>query len=395
MTERHPCTQGWVFPEQGRAALPAPLQRTNLRELAARPGRFEHHLVVVGQVGSVQLEIPTASEPLFFAHRNFSDEYVVALDTGDPMAAQFPFRVFIQDPETMETLTRINHRVNELVLHPYGYLHWPGQLRPPYDPPRFAPGIRRCGLTLVCCAADTTLPGAERPLWRGDGLEDRVKHYTAQQPPVLLADLTREQARTVAVCGDARWELLVQPPRIEAPRGGYFVVLDGGQSPSLFDCDLVYVPPAARLDTSGVARGLWLTSDVVQATPPPDSWREVIRGPMPPFEQGPPASLPVRVGELNVEALDDARVRVQLPGGHAEVPRHWLARLLFRVALHNYRLGYVETYGGFYYDDSAGEHRLGLRGQGHVEVSSTEIAGVLQTLYRAVAPPGYHEDLRP
>ena len=58
--------------------------RTNLLELASRPGRFEHHLTVVARVGDAQLEIATASEPLYFAHVNVSDEYAMALPTGDP-----------------------------------------------------------------------------------------------------------------------------------------------------------------------------------------------------------------------------------------------------------------------------------------------------------------------
>jgi hypothetical protein len=40
------------------------VRRTNLRALAARPGRFEHHLVVVARAGDAQLEMATASEPL-------------------------------------------------------------------------------------------------------------------------------------------------------------------------------------------------------------------------------------------------------------------------------------------------------------------------------------------
>ena len=47
-------------------------RRTNLRELAARPERFEHHLVVVARAAGAQLEIATASEPLYFAHVNVS-----------------------------------------------------------------------------------------------------------------------------------------------------------------------------------------------------------------------------------------------------------------------------------------------------------------------------------
>src|SRR5690606_14265154 len=80
--ERHPITKSWALPPSDRAPLPAPLLRTNVRALAARPGRFEHHLVVVARIGAAQLEQATASEPLYFAHANVSDEYALPLTTG-------------------------------------------------------------------------------------------------------------------------------------------------------------------------------------------------------------------------------------------------------------------------------------------------------------------------
>ncbi len=76
---RHPATSTWRFPPADRPPLPAPLERVNLRELVARPERFEHHLIVCATLGRVQLEIVTASEPLYFGHVNFSDEYALAL----------------------------------------------------------------------------------------------------------------------------------------------------------------------------------------------------------------------------------------------------------------------------------------------------------------------------
>ncbi|HMR80608.1 MAG TPA: hypothetical protein PKD61_36110, partial [Polyangiaceae bacterium] len=81
MQELHPISKNWQLPPPDRAPLPSPLQRTNLRTLASRAGRFEHHLMIVGTVGDAQLEIATASEPLYFAHANISDEYALALPT--------------------------------------------------------------------------------------------------------------------------------------------------------------------------------------------------------------------------------------------------------------------------------------------------------------------------
>ncbi len=57
---RHPTTKTWTFPPERAPDA----NRTNLKELAARPERFEHHLTVVARLGVAQLEIATASEPV-------------------------------------------------------------------------------------------------------------------------------------------------------------------------------------------------------------------------------------------------------------------------------------------------------------------------------------------
>ncbi len=81
-----------MFPPAERAPLPDGIERTNLRELAARRERYEHHLLACATVDDVQLEIATASEPLYFAHINLSDEYAIALTTGDDLVDRFPLR---------------------------------------------------------------------------------------------------------------------------------------------------------------------------------------------------------------------------------------------------------------------------------------------------------------
>ena len=42
-----------------------PVGAMNLRELASRPERFEHHLIVFARIGAAQLELACASEPLY------------------------------------------------------------------------------------------------------------------------------------------------------------------------------------------------------------------------------------------------------------------------------------------------------------------------------------------
>ena len=91
------------------------------------------------------------------------------------------------------------------------------------------------------------------------------------------------------------------------------------------------------------------------------------------------------------EEVDGTTVRIRIGEEQTEVPRYWLARFLFRVALHGYAIGYLETYGGFWYDDRDGIHRLGVRGKGSVALGERELEPTFEQLYRAVAPSGYIE----
>jgi len=382
---RHPTTATWSFPPAVRADVGA--RRVNLREIAARPGRFEHHLTVVGSIGVAQLEVVTASEPLFFAHANISDEYALALPTGDAMIDAFPTLTFISDPDTGTDLGRVRHRSGQLVLHPHGLLHWPGRLRPPHVMPDL-PGPRRTGLSLVICANQPTIP-ATRPLLVTSGLEDQVKAYTDRALPFVLADLSRQPPRQVAVVGSTQVELLVSPSRIGGGLGGYLVILEA--EPPWFATDLVFIEPGVIIETTGVARALWISGDDV-ADAPPASWEEVPAPSMACFEDRDRVELPRVFDGIAVASISDDVVRVDIGGATAEVPRYWLARMLFRLALHGFRLGYLETYGGFYYDDRDG-YRLGLRGGGALTLARGELEVVVDQLYRAVAPPGYTERL--
>ncbi len=389
--ERHPTTVDWKLPRADRPVLPAPLRRANLRALAARPMRFEHHLTVVARVGCAQLEIATASEPLYFAHANISDELAMAMQTGDEAVDAFPYRTFLSDPKTFEDVGRVNHGVRDVVLHPYGLLHWPGRLRPPYAPFDFPPGTRRTGVTLVYCANRVTAPGEGRPLFVSAGREADVKAYGGRTVPFLLADTRRESERPLAVIGDTRLELLVAPARIAPPQGGYAVLLD---ATAHHPTDLVFIPAGASLDAAGIERALLMSSDTAQAEAPPPSWDETPAAPMPVFEDAARAALPVTAGDLVVEHASGASVRVRVgDGAPSEIPRYWLARFLYRLPLHGFAIGYLETYGGFFYDDRKGDYRLGLRGGGHASFTADEIAHTVEALYRAVAPEGYVERL--
>jgi hypothetical protein len=125
---------------------------------------------------------------------------------------------------------------------------------------------------------------------------------------------------------------------------------------------------------------------------PPATWDKAPSPPFPVYEDGVAGTLPISFGELHIEALDDATVEVRIGDGPAaQVPRYWLARFLFRTALHQFQLGYLETYGGFLYDDSGASIVFGLRGAGRASITRDEANAVVETLYRAVAPPGYVE----
>jgi hypothetical protein len=371
-------------------------RRTNLLALAARPGRFEHHLTVVARAGGAQLEIATASEPLYFAHVNVSDEYAIALPTGDAAVDAFPLRTFVSDATSLEDVARYNHGVGDLVLHPFGFLHWPGRLRPPFAPIVLPPGARRCGVSLVFCASSPT-PAGGGAAHVTPGREADAKAYVPDPPPLVLCDVGREGEGTIAGVGGASLALVVRPSgAIAAPRGAYAVVLEADPGSGHAACDLLYVPPGAMFDGAGIARALVLTSATHDVEEPLPSWDRVPSSPMAPFEDAPRATLPLAHDGVKVAAIDGQRVAVTVGGREAEVPRHWLARMLFRIALHPPVLGYVETYGGFFYDDRRLDAvRIGLRGGGEIVRSHAEAMRLVEALYRAVPPDGYTERIGP
>ncbi len=396
--DRHPLTRHWRFPPADRTSLPNGVRRTNLRVLAARPDRFEHHLTVVGRIGAAQLEVTTASEPLPLAHANLSDEYALSLPTGDPLMERPTFLTLLssipEDPvatpwrEAEGDVGRIKHRAGDLVLHPHGLLHWPGRLRAPFEPPRFPPGMKRCGLGLVFCAGDDVPSHPDRPLGVPPDRADAVKAY-AQGVPFLLADTRRGAAGVLARVGDAHLVLVERPDAIAPARGAYVLVIDGDLPH--FEGDLLWVPPGACLSGDGLRRVLVASSEASDAAPPPPSWSAVPDSPLVPYEEGEPIALPHVLGPLRFVAEDDATVRVEAEGRSARLPRFWAARFLFRLPLHGFRLGYAETYGGLFWDDRGGVARLGVCGLGAVDLTPDERLAAVDSLYRALAPPDYRE----
>lgn len=388
---RHPTTKTWVFPE------PATGDRINLRELAARFDRFEHHLIVVARIGSVQLELATASEPLYFAHVNISDEYAVALPTGDPLLDAFPLRTFITDRDGTD-VARYNHKAGDLVLHPVDYAHWPGKLRPPYEGMAIPPGMRRAGLSLVYCANVPT-PSIARPAPLDGKRASDVKSYTAAPLTLSLADLLYGPTGTVASVGGTKLDLFTNPlPHptntassmvslgLSFPNGAWIVVLVGERP-----CELTRVAPRVTFDPNGIERALIFYSADQPPDPVPESWRTLPAPAFAPFEDAAPGELPFHHGELRVEAAGDLAI-VRISDSVAETPRYWFARMLFRIGLHDLRLGYIETYGGVYVDDTT-DLRIGIRGGASITIPRAEALGVIERLYRSVAPPNYRERL--
>jgi multimeric flavodoxin WrbA len=384
----HPAARDWALPP------PSP-ERKNLRALLAQPGRYEHHLVVCATIGEVQLEVSTASEPLYFAHVNLSDEYALGLATGDEVADRMPLGTFVSDPETGADLGRYDQRVGDLVLHPDGYMHWPGRLPPPHRVMSWPEGMRRAGLALVLCASRPTPPAASRP--RQDEPPAAGVTALSDPPPPLLSIPRRAPAGPLARIGSTTLSRLDRPASIAPARGGWVVVLESDAGSSHAPGDVLRIPRDGSLAGDGIARALLLASDDLEPDDWPSAWTALPEPPFPPFEDAAPIDLPLAIDDaLHVERVSDSLVRITLDDHAAEIPRYWLARTLFRVALHRLRLGYVETYGGLFVDDRADAIRIGLRTASGPHARSFERALALATIeriYRAVAPPGYRERL--
>jgi hypothetical protein len=343
----------------------------NLRELASRPERFEHHLVVFAKIGAAQLEVATASEPLYFGHRNISDEYAIAMPTGDDLVDKFPMRTFVSDAQ--QDVGRYNHRAGDLVLHPLGYAHWPGRLRPPYEMPPIPPGMRRCGLSIVYCASvPTPSAGVIVPV-----TDERAKAYVTPPPPLSIVDV-RAHVGPIAAIGATTLEVVTGT--IAPPRGGWVV--------DIATLEVRRLAPGERMES---AHALVFSSRDAEPDPVPPAWTALPLPPFAPLEDVPRSALPFSHGPLHVAERSAQLATVALEDSIIEVPRYWLARALFRLGLHDLRLGLVETYGGMSFDDHAGgDLDVGV-GRASFRVPRNEAFAFVESLYRAVAPPGYTE----
>ena len=245
-------------------------------------------------------------------------------------------------------------------------------------------------MSLVFCASVPTAPG-ERPLGITTGREADAKSYSPVSPPLSLLDAYHEAERTMARVGDATLRLVVRPARVHARRGAYVVVLAAAPGTAYHACDLVYVPAGVTLDTAGIERALVFEGDTTLASPPPESWEALPTPKLAPFEGGERTALPISTHGITASEGDATHVTITVADASARVPRYWLARMLFAVGLHTPALGYVETYGGFFYDDRSPDVVMGLRGAALVTLRRPEVLGVVESLYRAVAPEGYAE----
>ena len=192
---------------------------------------------------------------------------------------------------------------------------------------------------------------------------------------------TKTASGMIAAIGPTTLSIVVAPKRIELPRGGWVVVLDGDRS-----ADLHRVDPGGALDGTGIARALVFASEALSPEPIPPAWTGVPTPAFVPFEDRTVGTF--HHDDINIDERSPHTVAISIAGSHTEVPRYWLARMLFRVALHPMTLNYVETYGGFYISDHAGL-RAGIRGGASTPITLAQ----LEQLYRAVAPPGYTERL--
>ncbi|MCA9772341.1 MAG: hypothetical protein KC466_08025 [Myxococcales bacterium] len=112
----------------------ARLELMNLRAFAAAPDRLEHFLEPVARIDDCILENATASEPLFFGHVNVSDEFNFLMRTGDVLMDHGRGRTFFFHPETGALIGYTLAGAGDVVLHPQGLVHWPGQLKDPFTP---------------------------------------------------------------------------------------------------------------------------------------------------------------------------------------------------------------------------------------------------------------------
>jgi hypothetical protein len=260
--------------------------------------------------------------------------------------------------------------------------------------------MRRTGLSIVYCAAQPTPSTALTIPVAADRAED-VKAYRDPAPPMMVASL-RGEPRTLARIGSTTLAVVDSPG--ELPNGGWVLVLEAAPGTDHASCDLHRVPKGGKVE--GIGRALVFASDTHAPDPIPPSWAAVPEAPFAPFEDAPPGALPIAIDQMTIEASTPKTVRVAIAEAAAEIPRYWLARMMFRIGLHGLRLGYVETYGRFFVDDRD-DVQIGIAGGpaeggptagvaiecASIRIPRAEALAVIERIYRAVAPEGYVERL--
>jgi hypothetical protein len=212
---------------------------------------------------------------------------------------------------------------------------------------------------------------------------------------------TRGKPGVLAHIGRTTLALLEVPEAIDPPHGGWLLVLEAWASSVHAASDLLRLPPGVSLDGTGIVRALLFASSEVGPDPVPPAWSAVPEPPFASYEEGETGALPLEVPgagatRLRIEEVSTTLVAIRVGELTAEVPRYWAARMLHRLALHGLRVGYAETYGGFFVDDREPLVRIGLRGPkgstpAAVEISREQALPAIERMYRAVAPPGYRE----
>jgi hypothetical protein len=204
----------------------------------------------------------------------------------------------------------------------------------------------------------------------------------------------RGPAGLLARVGETELVLLELPAKLAPPRGGFALVLEAEAGSVHFPGDLYRIEEGCALDATGIVRALSFSSPDAPPDAVPPSWNAIPARPFPVFEDQEAGTLPHSIGRLSIEEVSAGAVRVKIDDLASEVPRHWVTRMLYRVAIHGLRMGYAETYGGFFVDDRGDSVEVGLREgarRAAIAIPRGQALKTVERLYRAVAPAGYKE----
>ncbi|MEW6775153.1 MAG: hypothetical protein AB1405_02565 [Bdellovibrionota bacterium] len=297
----HPACRVWSI-RPGR--LSAEGRRTgfsllNIREWASNPKLLEHRLTILAEVRDAVIEFVTASEPLYFGHVNYGDEYNLVFPTGHHGIDAIEVRTALLDADTAEVLGFYSGGVGDIIVHPVGLCHWPGYMskpeffRPPSGPARFRI------LSMVYCskgavkyndsAQEKKTAGLEWPSFEvhPDFADWKIRECKADFPSekarkragfvplrALVADKNRkeDEITTVGRVGETRWDLIVSaggPKKAFASGGRSYLIGYAGQprlellapdgapcgTADLEEADLLEIPASCGFRITGTGNG--------------------------------------------------------------------------------------------------------------------------------------------